>query len=201
MCRQTTGGINFLWRLNLWRFATQHISNTKPNAVPRIAVVLRMKWGCVSDTVTYTAIYSCTLTLALSQIQISWQVCTHSWHEITPLCRHSAGTVLSILLSEGALSHSLERKPAEGKGNMMALAFSTWAKKRISPTFFFFFNRGTTRGSVKPAIPSLSQKYFYTQTNSISALSGIGCQWSQLIALIGVHTLDIQSPNILIVAL
>lgn len=135
------GAINFLWRLNLWCFVAQHISNTKPNTVLKIAVVLSMKWGCVSDTVTYTAIYSCTLTftLALGKLHISWLVYTHSWHEIIPRCRRSVGTLLSILLSEGTLSHSLERKPAEGKGNMMALAFSTWAKKRISPTFFFFF--------------------------------------------------------------
>lgn len=72
---------------------------------------------------------------------------------------------------------------------MMALAFSTWAKKRLSPTFFFFI-RGTTRGSAKPAIPSLSRKYFYMQTNSIPALSGVGVKWSQLIALIGVHRSD-----------
>lgn len=65
----------------------------------------------------------------------------------------------------------------------MALAFSTWAKKRLSPTFFF---SGTTRGSVKP---SLSRKYFYTQTNSITTLSGVSLKLSDLIALINVPTL------------
>lgn len=137
--------INFAWLMHLWCYTAQCLSSTK-QAVSLLhsRSVTSEWWGYFSSWVARSPFCSCKLISHPCNL-------ISGFIDFAQYSRNiSANSANARVQLKNAVTFIGKETDSGQRWATVALAFSTWAKKRFSPTFFSII----TWGTVMPKIPN-----------------------------------------------